>query len=76
MVKFIALAATLLAGSASAFTPSINGRVNTALSAEKSQSLPFMNRPALVSNDITIRIRYKSFVDKLIMVWRHKWKGK
>lgn len=49
MVKFIALAATLLAGSASAFTAPSNGRANMALSAEKSQSLPFMNRPALVS---------------------------
>ena len=50
MVKYIAFAATLLAGSASAFTPSTNGgRVSTAIAAEKSQALPFMNRPALVS---------------------------
>ncbi len=49
MMKIAALA-TLLAGSASAFTPSIsNGRVSTAIAAEKSQALPFMNRPPLVS---------------------------
>ncbi len=52
MVKIIALA-SLLAGSASAFAPSQNGRVNTAIAAEKSQSLPFMNRPALVSQHRT-----------------------
>ena len=47
MLKFTALA--LLAGSASAFAPSTSGRATTAIAAEKSQSLPFMNRPALVS---------------------------
>lgn len=52
MVKFIALAATLLAGSASAFTAPSNGRANMALSAEKSQSLPFMNRPALLDGSM------------------------
>jgi light-harvesting complex I chlorophyll a/b binding protein 1 len=51
-VKFIALAATLLAGSASAFTPSVNGRASTAIAAEKSQSLPFMNRPALLDGSM------------------------
>ena len=42
--------ATLLAGSAAAFAPA-TGRSSTsvALSAEKSASLPFLNRPALVS---------------------------
>ena len=49
MVKLVALTASLLAGSASAFAPARSGRVNTAIAAEKSQSLPFMNRPALVS---------------------------
>lgn len=50
MVKSLALAAALFAGSASAFSPSIsNGRVSTAVNAEKSAALPFMNRPALVS---------------------------
>ena len=48
MMKIAAIAA-LLAGSASAFSPSANGRVSTAISAEKSAALPFMNRPALVS---------------------------
>jgi hypothetical protein len=50
MVKFAALTAALLAGSASAFSPA-NAAFsrNVALNAEKSQSLPFMNRPALVS---------------------------
>jgi len=52
MVKLVALTA-LLAGSASAFTPSAsNGRVNTAIAAEKSQSLPFMNRPALLDGSM------------------------
>ena len=49
MMKIAALTA-LLAGSVSAFAPSsTNGRVNTAIAAEKSAALPFMNRPALVS---------------------------
>lgn len=50
MVKFAALATAFLAGSVSAFAPakSTSNR-NIALSAEKSQALPFMNRPALVS---------------------------
>jgi len=51
MVKFAALSVALLAGSASAFTTSTaSSRAGSvALSAEKSQSLPFLNRPALVS---------------------------
>jgi hypothetical protein len=49
MMKIAAIAA-LLAGSASAFAPSAsNGRVSTAVGADKSAALPFMNRPALVS---------------------------
>lgn len=49
----IAALATLLAGSVSAFAPSINnGRVNTAIAAEKSQALPFMNRPALLDGSM------------------------
>jgi light-harvesting complex I chlorophyll a/b binding protein 1 len=52
MMKIAAIA-TLLAGSASAFSPSIsNGRVNTAIAAEKSQALPFMNRPALLDGSM------------------------
>jgi len=48
-MKFVALAA-ILAGSASAFAPSTaSGRSVTFLNAEKSQALPFMNKPALVS---------------------------
>jgi hypothetical protein len=50
MMKLATLSAALLAGSASAFAPAQqSGRAMTTLSAEKSQSLPFMNRPALVS---------------------------
>mmetsp|Transcript_4708 Transcript_4708/g.5757 ORF Transcript_4708/g.5757 Transcript_4708/m.5757 type:complete len:222 (-) Transcript_4708:362-1027(-) len=52
MVKVIALAATLLAGSASAFSPAANGRPSSAIAAEKSQSLPFMNRPALLDGSM------------------------
>merc|ERR1719162_152337 len=49
----IAALATLLAGSVSAFAPSINnGRVTTAIAAEKSQALPFMNRPALLDGSM------------------------
>ena len=52
MVKFAALSVALLAGSASAFTTSTtSSRAGTvALSAEKSKSLPFLNRPPLVSD--------------------------
>jgi hypothetical protein len=50
MVKFAALATAVLAGSASAFAPAGSSfNRNVALNAEKSQALPFMNRPALVS---------------------------
>lgn len=53
MVKSLALAAALFAGSASAFSPSIsNGRVSTAVNAEKSAALPFMNRPALLDGSM------------------------
>lgn len=51
MMKIAAIAA-LLAGSASAFSPSSNGRVSTAMNAEKSASLPFMNRPALLDGSM------------------------
>ena len=52
MVKFTALSAALLAGSAAAFAPATlpNARLSKVqVSAEKSASLPFMNRPPLVS---------------------------
>ena len=50
MVKIAALATAFLVGSASAFAPVSQGSSRTtALNAEKSKSLPFMNRPALVS---------------------------
>mmetsp|Transcript_31862 Transcript_31862/g.48147 ORF Transcript_31862/g.48147 Transcript_31862/m.48147 type:complete len:223 (-) Transcript_31862:1338-2006(-) len=53
MVKIAALAAALLAGSASAFAPSQSGATrNVALMAEKSQALPFMNRPALLDGSM------------------------
>lgn len=52
-MKLSTVTAALLAGSASAFAPSVNnGRVNTAMSAEKSQALPFMNRPPLLDGSM------------------------
>ena len=43
--------AAILAGSAAAFAPRANsGRSGLALNAEKSQALPFLNRPPLVSH--------------------------
>jgi len=52
MMKIAAIAA-LLAGSASAFAPSTsNGRVSTAIAADKSAALPFMNRPALLDGSM------------------------
>lgn len=49
-MKYAAFIATLLAGSASAFAPAQQqSRAATSLAAEKSQALPFMNRPSLVS---------------------------
>jgi hypothetical protein len=48
MMKLVALA--FLAGSASAFVPAqSSSRAATSLNAERSQSLPFMKRPELVS---------------------------
>ena len=48
MMKFAA--PLLLLGSAAAFAPAQQqGRAVTSLNAERSKSLPFMNRPALVS---------------------------
>mmetsp|Transcript_41297 Transcript_41297/g.46936 ORF Transcript_41297/g.46936 Transcript_41297/m.46936 type:complete len:223 (+) Transcript_41297:40-708(+) len=53
MVKFAALAASVLLGSASAFTPAqSNVQRNVALRAEKSQALPFMNRPPLLDGSM------------------------
>merc|ERR1719416_151889 len=52
-MKFTALSVALLAGSASAFAPvTRSGRSNVALNAEKSASLPFMNRPALLDGSM------------------------
>ena len=53
MVKFSAFAAALLAGSANAFAPSTasTGRM-VQLQAEKSASLPFMNRPPLLDGSM------------------------
>ena len=49
MMKSAAILA-LLSASASAFAPAQqSGRSVTSLNAERSKSLPFMNRPALVS---------------------------
>jgi hypothetical protein len=52
MMKVVATLA-LLTGSALAFSPSTNSRnVVTSLQAEKSASMPFMNKPPLVRNII------------------------
>mmetsp|Transcript_40480 Transcript_40480/g.49293 ORF Transcript_40480/g.49293 Transcript_40480/m.49293 type:complete len:223 (-) Transcript_40480:132-800(-) len=53
MVKFSAFTAALLAGSANAFAPSpaSTGRM-VQLNAEKSQALPFMNRPPLLDGSM------------------------
>ena len=49
MMKYAALAA--LVSSASAFAPAQqSARSVVSLNAEKSQALPFMNRPSLVSS--------------------------
>jgi len=53
MFKIAAVITSLLAASASAFAPSsFNGRASTAIAAEKSQSLPFMNRPPLLDGSM------------------------
>merc|ERR1719183_56221 len=53
MMKFAAVAAALLAGSASAFAPAQDGmRLSSSLNAERSKSLPFMNRPALLDGSM------------------------
>ena len=50
MMKFATLAAVV--ASASAFAPAQqSARTSVELNAERSKSLPFMNRPALVSSD-------------------------
>ena len=50
-MKLFSLAATALLGTASAFAPAaVNQRGTVAVQAEQSKALPFMNRPALVSN--------------------------
>ena len=48
MMKTAVLAA-LLSASASAFAPAQRAQQSVALNAERSTSLPFLNRPALVS---------------------------
>lgn len=50
MMKLATIA--LLAGSAYSFAPAQqSGRAVTSLNAERSKSLPFMNRPPLVSKN-------------------------
>jgi len=53
MVKIITLTAALLSGSASAFAP-LGGKdtVSLTLNAERSQALPFMNRPPLLDGSM------------------------
>jgi light-harvesting complex I chlorophyll a/b binding protein 1 len=52
MMKFSVFTAALLAGSASAFAPAQHGRLSTAVNAERSQALPFMNRPPLLDGSM------------------------
>jgi len=53
MMKFAAVAAALLAGSASAFAPAQDGsRRLTSLNADRSKALPFMNRPPLLDGSM------------------------
>jgi len=55
MVKFSAVCATLLAGSAAAFAPATlsNARLSKVqVNAEKSQALPFLNRPPLLDGSM------------------------
>ena len=59
-MKFLALSAAIVAGSASAFAPatvSPRATTTTSLNADKSQALPFMNKPALVSSEMFRRVR-------------------
>jgi len=51
-MKLAALSVAALAGSASAFAPQRAGRSSVALNAEKSKSLPFMNRPPLLDGSM------------------------
>ena len=51
-MKYAVLITAAVAGSASAFVPAGSSTIRkteVALNAEKSQALPFMNRPSLVS---------------------------
>jgi hypothetical protein len=53
-MKFAALASALLLGSASAFAPSTTtpSHAVTQLNAERSASMPFMNKPKLVRANV------------------------
>eukprot|EP00525_Craspedostauros_australis_P008879 CAMPEP_0198115658 /NCGR_PEP_ID=MMETSP1442-20131203/6683_1 /TAXON_ID= /ORGANISM="Craspedostauros australis, Strain CCMP3328" /LENGTH=222 /DNA_ID=CAMNT_0043773203 /DNA_START=190 /DNA_END=858 /DNA_ORIENTATION=+ len=53
MMKYTALVAALLSASASAFAPAqSNTRAAVSLNAERSKSMPFMNRPALLDGSM------------------------
>jgi len=53
MVQLATLTATLLAGTACAFSPQTNsGRATLSLNAEKSAALPFLNRPPLLDGSM------------------------
>lgn len=54
MVNMLSMSAILMAGSASAFAPATVGsrRMDTTVFAEKSASLPFMNRPPLLDGSM------------------------
>ena len=73
MMKFAALA-TLLA-SASAFAPAQTSRSVTALNADKSQALPFMNKPDLVRTVVLrwralwLSISLRCFLCSLMDLW-------
>uniref|UniRef100_A0A7S2KSP3 Plastid light harvesting protein n=1 Tax=Leptocylindrus danicus TaxID=163516 RepID=A0A7S2KSP3_9STRA len=52
-MKFVSTVFAALVGSAAAFAPAASrGRANVAVAAEKSASLPFLNRPALLDGSM------------------------
>jgi len=52
LTTLLAIAGSVSRGAGFTAAPSVNTRAATALNAEKSQSLPFMNRPALLDGSM------------------------
>jgi hypothetical protein len=75
-MKYTALISALFAGSAAAFAPAQKSVQSvTILNAERSTSMPFMNRPALVSNGVFQKrcsflsvLRHRLFSKKLVKI--------